>query len=68
MDILCSAVECHFQLYVAVYFRWYDHHELLTPSGGGQLAITALTYFNFMYLLFYLNFEIFHIFVGYQNM
>ena len=58
MHIFCTPMECCFQLYVAVYFRRCDHHELLTPSGAGQLTIIVLTYFNLTYLLFDLNFKV----------
>jgi len=46
MHILCTSLECHIQLHVAVYLRRCDHHELLTPSGAGQLVITELILFS----------------------
>jgi len=48
-------------------FRWCYHHELLTPTGAGQLAITELTYSNLTYLLFHSNLKSLHLFVIRRN-
>jgi len=53
MHILCIAAECRFQLHDAILD---DHHELVKPSGAGQLAITELT--NLTSLLFDINFDV----------
>jgi len=53
MYVLCPAAECHCQVHVSVadYFRWCDHHKLLTPSGAGQLAIIELTYLIYLFVI-----------------